>query len=163
MAVFADIKEFRLQIQDPSGAIDLIEVATVADLPLTPLRDVVYKVLSSGAYVATDKLSGALPADYLPVKLLLSDSRIGAWIDAGSVLSAIPSGLKAIIAKLGSDLEVQSTGAGAESITYTSLMDRYNYYKRMYDQAVKDFQNAAGVSTGVMVTVKNPTIAGGNV
>lgn len=163
MASFDDIKEFRLQISDPAGVIDLKEVADVASLPATPTKDTAYKITTTGNYVLCDLLSGASSDDYYACDLLLSDTRISDWIDSYGVLAAIPYGLKAIIRKLGNDLRLKRTGAGAESIEYTSLAELYKYYKAMLDDAIDDAQETTGINTGTFVSTKIPEIAGGEI
>ena len=161
MASFTDIKEFRLTIQDPPGAVDILQVATSASLPAAPLKDTVYNIVDSGMYVQCDLFSGATADDYYQCDLLLSDSRIGTWIDAYGVTGAIPYGIKAIIAKLGSDMRLKKTQAGAESIEYTSLSELYSYYKKMLDDAIADADASDGINTGTFVATKNPEVAGG--
>lgn len=153
MASFADIKETRLTISDPSGFIDFLEVANFAALPVTPVAQTAYKAVDTATYYG--KESGAWEA----LKLRVSDSRISDWIDALGVDGAILKSIQAILSTLPGEMMIVKNTDGAESTEFTKLLDLQKFYQNW----LKDLApvNAAS-STGRYFKTKAPCIAGGN-
>lgn len=162
MATFDEIKEVRLRIDDPSGFINLIEVANAAALPSSPESQTAYKLTDTGVYVATDKDPPVVSTDYETQELLVSDARISAWIDAEDVNYATCQALKNIVAKLGKRLRLVKNRAGAEETEYTSLKDTYDYYKGLLDLCESEKKSEDNNNSGRIGQMKQPEIAGGN-
>lgn len=156
MATFLDIKAVRLKINDPSGFIDLVSVATALDLPATPAYQTAYKVVSTGAYVSHN---GNI---YVAVDLFVSDTRISDWIDTYGYTRAVSKSYQAIIDGLGARMMISQAQDGAESTTFTSLDKMYSYYKNIL--ADWDSENAvdASNSTGRVFACVKPEVSGGN-
>jgi len=157
MATFTQIRSVRLTVQDPSGFIDIVSVADPSALPGTSAQQTVYKVLSTGAYVAWNGTA------YAPVDMSVSDTSISDWYDASGEFEAVRKTYRAIMRGLGAKLQITKNTDGAESTDYIRLLDLYNYYKKTL--ADYEEENAIDDSTnsGVMVQTKCVTIAGGNV
>lgn len=163
MATFEQIKEVRLRINDPEGYQDFLEVADAASLPADPATYTAYKVLSSGAYVATDLESGATAADYQTLPLRVSDARLSSWIDLYGVDIAECKALQAIVSRIGSELNIKRLDGGAETTEYQSLKDLYGYYRDMWNDCKDRVKENTGNSTGRYGTSSQPQIAGGNI
>lgn len=155
MATWNEIKDFRLTVCDPIIANDIISVANIAALPVVPQHQAVYYVADTGSYVYTDLTTGATSADYSPADLYLTDSRITTWIDAYGATGAVKYGIKAILAKILSQMLIVRDTAGAESTEYQGLKDIYDVYKGMIDDNDTKKTSRWGSS-------KTPEIGGGN-
>jgi hypothetical protein len=163
MATFTQIKALRLEISDPADCIDIVSVANAAALPSQPANQTVYCLADTGAYVSTDTVYGADSADYEPVELLLSDARIGAWLDSYTHAESIVYALKAIIKLLGAKMFVKKNEVGSEAVEFTSLKEMYDFYRGLLAQQQEDVAVADGNSTGKWGATVAPEIAGGNV
>jgi hypothetical protein len=163
MATFAQISEVRIRIDDPPGYQAFIEVANAAALPATPAPYTAYKLTDTGAYMATELESGATSADYTRLDVRVSDSRIGAWIDADSVDVAECKSYAAIATRLGNELKLKSTKGGAETAEWQTLKDTYTYYKGLSDDCKDRNKTTSGNSTGRYGTSVQPEIAGGEI
>ncbi len=162
MATFVDIRTVRLAIGDPPGVIAIVQVATLADLPPDPDQQTAYQVQSTGRYVFTEKESGAVVADYASLELLLSDAQISQLITSYGVDGAPCKAYGVIATKLGGRLRVASMSTGAESTTYTSLRDSYEYYKGLAADCAAE-KNAKDLNTtGRFGRTHQPHIGGGN-
>lgn len=163
MATFAQVKEIRLRIDDPAGFQDFVEVANEAALPATPAPYTAYKLTDTGAYVATELESGAVAADYVRHDIRVSDDRIEAWIDAYSVDQAECRALQAMQSRIGNELTLKRASVGTEDITYTNLIELYNYYKALSDQCKEKYNETQNNSTGRYGTSTQPEVAGGEI
>lgn len=155
MATFNEIKEFRLEISDPAIATNIIAVANSAALPASPAHQTVYYNQDTETYLYTDKTSGATATDYHPVDLYLTDARISSWIDSYGVAGAIPYGIKAILRKIVSQMNIVRDTSGAESTEYQSLRNIYYVYKSIAS-------DTETTNTGRWGSTVTPEIGGGN-
>ena len=163
MATFAQIAEIRIRIDDPSGYQAFAEVANAAALPATPAPYTAYKLLDTGAYVATELESGATASDYDRQDLLVSDDRIDAWIDTYSVDQAECKALQAMQSRIGNELTLKRVSVGTEDITYVELLNKYNYYKFLSDACKENYNKTQNNSTGRYGTSDQPEVAGGEI
>jgi hypothetical protein len=163
MATFTEIKELRLEISDPINVIDLLEVATSADLPDEPAQQAAYKVISSGVYVVTDKTSGAVPGDYEVIPLRISDARLAAWLDSLTYYQSKVQAIKAIISRLHNEYSLLKTQAGAEATEWNRILDILSFYKELLIIAQEEEAADSGTNTGRYSRTRNSRIAGGNV
>lgn len=153
MATFDDIKEVRLTISEPSGFIDFLTVANFDALPDEPASQTGYKSLDTSTYYGHDGTS------YSSVSLMLSDSRIGAWVDIFGVAGAVRKSIEAIVAQLPAQLQIVKNASGAESTEFTSLLDRQKFYRQwLVDLTPVD----STVNTGKYFKTVAAEIAGGN-
>ncbi len=153
MATFDQIKDVRLQIADPPGFIDFLEVANFAALPVTPVAQTGYKAVDTSTYYGHDGTS------YSALSLMVSDSRIGAWVDSFDVAGAVRKSIEAIVAQLPAQLQIVKNASGAESTEFTSLLDRQKFYRQwLADLTPVD----STVSTGKYYKTVAAEIAGGN-
>lgn len=160
MATQTQIFGIRLIVDDPHGFVNLVSVADPTALPATPVAQTCYFVASSGAYVATEKTSGAVAADYTPQELSISDARIGAAYDAGGETAAVKACYQAMIAKLGKDIILKKNDLGGEASEVQSMREMLEYYKAAlaaYDTTTPT------ASSGLFLTIKQPEINGGAV
>jgi len=162
MATFAQIVNLRLEICDPYGVINLLEIATKPDLPVTPQSQTAYKVTTDGAYYKTDIESGAVESDYSRIELQLSDSRLGDMIDMHGAAKAVRVALLAIVKRLGTQFPIVRSQSGAESTEYQKLSDLYKFYKALADDAKEQEAEDSGTNAGRWYAMKTPTIGGGN-
>jgi hypothetical protein len=162
MASFADICKVRLEIGDPAGIINITQVATPADLPTDPYQQVAYFVLSTGRFMATDKESGAAPADYHTLELFISNTQISQLITAYDVEGAPCQAYGIIASRIGSKLRVKSMSSGAESTEYVALMDAYRYYKSLAADCTEKKNGDDLNTTGRYGKTSQPEIGGGN-
>ena len=163
MATNAEIFEVRLRVDDPFGFIAIESVANSSALPSTPAVQTVYKLADTGAYVATDLSEGATCADYEVQEVRVSDTRISGWIDASGSDYATCQVLRQIIAKLGREIVIKKSNAGAEDLEWTSLADMKKYYQEILNQCKETKRSNNNNSTGRWGGSYAPTIAGGNV
>ncbi len=159
MATWADLKELRLRIKDPLGAIDLLSVATEdARLDLeAPSRQTAYLQLDTGVYYTYDEELEEWEAK----NLLLSDARLGVLIDLYGVALAAPRAVNDIKAELGQKIAIARTQDGAGQTDYTSLKDMYQFYKDLAASMVEEVAVDAGTSTGRYLHTRRPRIGGG--
>lgn len=160
MATWADVKELRLKVSDPSGVIDLVQVANAAALPATPARQTAYYKIDVAEYVTYD-FELAEWGD--PLRLRISDERLENLIDLWGVAGSVAKVIRAIMATIGQDIQVARITKGADSTEYTTLKDTYEYYKMLIDEFNTEAAEDAGVSTGRYFVTKAPSIAGGDV
>lgn len=160
MATFEEIKEVRLRIDDPVGFINIEEVAA---LQAVSSPQTAYKLTTDSNYYSTDKLTGAVPADYEILELLVSDTRISLWIDEGDIDSATCRALKQIINKLGKELQLVRITAGADTTQYTALKDTYEYYKGILADCKDVKRTNDNNSTGRIGCMIVPEVAGGEI
>lgn len=151
MATFADIKSVRLKIKDPLGYINLIEVS---ELPATVASQTAYTLTDSGVY---QKLSGAT---WSTLKLEISDSRIGIFIDLYGVDKAVVMCVQDILMALGKERATAQFNSGTESVLFQNLTTSYNFYKNMLAMLKEDIQESSGTNTGRFVQVAHATIGG---
>ncbi|MGE5847228.1 MAG: hypothetical protein ACM34O_10920 [Ignavibacteria bacterium] len=164
MATFTEIKKIRLTLADPAGFINIIQVATSADLPTAPAQQTLYNIINTGGYVATTKTSGAVIADYKLKELYLSDSSINEEVTAaGSVSAALPALVQLIIAQLAAKRLLVRTGTGAESKEYTTLGGLLAFYNDLYKKLTANNNSVALNTTGKWYKTHSPEIAGGEI
>ena len=162
MATFTQIINIRLEICDPYGIINIIEVASKTNLPAAPVPQTAYKVAADGAYYKTDLESGAVIADYERIELQLSDSRLGDMIDLYGAAGAVRIALLAIVKRIATQFPTVRSVSGAESIEYQDLLDLYKFYKGLADDAKEQEAIDSGNNTGRWYGMKKPRIGGGN-
>lgn len=162
MATFTQIVNLRLEICDPIRAINIVEVASKANLPLTPLPQTTYKVTTDGAYYRTDVETNAVIADYERVELQLSDSRLGNMIDLYGEAGAVRVALLAIVKRIVTQFPIVRSQSGAESTQYQDLLDLYKFYKSLADDAKEQEAIDSGTNAGRWFRMKTPRIGGGN-
>ena len=162
MATNTEIFNVRLRISDPPGFIQFLEVANKAALPSDPEFQTAYLVVADSGYYATSKLTGAAEADYELQDLLVSDIRIGLWIDAYDEDTATCKALTAIVSQLGRQLQIKKIDAGADSTEFTSLLDTLNYYKDLLALCSEEKKSNNNNNSGKMGGSKAPVIGGGN-
>lgn len=164
MATFAQIKAIRLVINDPAGAVDLLQVATSASLPAVPGKQTVYQAIDSGRYWQTYKLSGAAVTDYFEPEMWLSDSLIGDLYDAYGHDTAVYRALRLVLTRIGSKMSAVRIADGADSTEYNNLRDLYAYYKGLIDEFKEQEAENSNVETGKYFRSRSVRhhIAGGN-
>lgn len=146
MATFAQIKEIRLLISDPPDVVDIKESAVVSTT-----KQIAYLV--SGVYRDEDNNI---------LEIQVNDTRLGSWYDSYGTSGAVVRALKQILRRLGSQLPLVRSDSGAESVQYTSLKEKYAYYKALLDDAVDDYEEENTNSTGIWMGSASQEIAGGN-
>jgi hypothetical protein len=126
MATFSEVKAVRLTINDPAEFIDIIQVANLAALPVSPAPQVAYNLLDTGAYMMHNGSA------YVPITdLQVADSRIGEWVDGFQQQGAVIRSFAAIITKLGARLQMVKNSDGAESTEYTSIDKMLAFYRQI--------------------------------
>lgn len=146
MATFAQIKEIRLQINDPAGFINIVE-GTPSTAPQTAYLD-------GGVYKDGDGTT---------LMLEVSDARLGSWYDSYGHTGAVVRAIKQIIANIAARLPIVKSDSGAESTEYTSLTDLYKFYRALLDDAENEDEKTEGTSTGRIYTAQSVEVAGGNI
>lgn len=158
---FSEVRELRLAINDPQNINELIEVATLLDLPAAPMPQTAYYVTATGIYYTTEKTSGAEATDYSPVELFYSDAVYQKLIDTLGAAKAVCRAFHLIARKLYSQLGLVRSTAGAEVTEYQRLRDVYLYYKDLAEDCKADQASDAGSNTGRYGQMTQPEIAGG--
>ena len=130
MATFLQISAFRLQINDPAGALYFEEVATPPQVTFLP--QTAYKYSTNERYY----MEGFI------VNLRVSDTQIESWLDDTDITDAeaLVLAYKRIIVSLGGELQVASMSNGTEATEFANLTELLNYYKGL----LEDAQNEAG-------------------
>lgn len=155
MATFNQIKAVRLTINDPADFIDLVSVATYADLPASASKKISYQTADNTLYFYFD-------AAWIEIEdLQISDSRISVWIDQYGESGAIIRGFDAIIQRLGQRLQMSKNSDGAESTEYTSLDSMLKYYRQIKADYMALIASEVKQDTGVYGHIKDTEIAGG--
>ena len=165
MATFSEIKEVRLAIHDPQGDprfIDFLEVATLPVNPSVPAYQTGYKLTTDSVYYSTEKEAPTVSTDYSKEELYTSDATLTIWIDAKGVEYASCQALKSIVATLGQELRLKSTGAGAERTDWNDLQQTYNYYKALLALCKEEYNSSINNNSGTFGQMAQPEIAGGN-
>lgn len=162
MATFTQIINLRLEICDPISVINIIEVATKANLPADPVPQTAYKVISDGAYYKCEVETGAVISDYIRTELQLSDSRLGTMIDLYGAAGAVRVALLAIVKRIVTQFPLVRSQSGAESTQYQDLLDLYKFYKSLADDAKEQEAIDSGTNAGRWFGMKKPRIGGGN-
>ena len=152
MATFAELKELRLKISDPSGVIDILSVANAAALPASPVRQTAYLEVDPGDYVLYD--FDLLQWNSLDLKV--SDTRLTALIDLWGAADSIPKAIRAIMATLGQGMQIKRITSGADSTEYLTLKDAYEYYKMLIEQYREETAEEAGTSAGRYLRIRRP-------
>lgn len=162
MATTTQIRNLRIDVSDPPDIINIITIAAPDDLPTDPEPQTVYYVTSTGRYVQTEKIIGAIPGDYKTVGLYLSDSKIGTLIDANGYDKALYKAVKLIASKLGSKLLIVKNTNGAESVEFLKLLDLYKYYKSLVADFKEEDEEKNNNNTGKIGKSTYTQISGGN-
>lgn len=157
MATWADLKETRLKICDPQDVIDLISVANEDALPATPVAQAAYLIQDKAEYQIYDSELAA----WTRVDLEISDSRLGALIDAFGVKVASAKAISLFIAALGKRLTIARTQSGADSVDLVNLTTAYNFYKELSKAFEEEAAVDEGVASGGYFRMRRPRIAGG--
>jgi hypothetical protein len=159
MATWADLKELRLRIKDPLGAIALEQVANedAREAIEAPARQTAYLQADTSVYYTYD----ADLAEWDPCDLLMSDARLGFLIDLYGLALAAPRAVNDIKAELGQKIAIARTQDGAGQTDYTSLKDMYQFYKDLAASMVEEVAVDAGTSTGRYLRMRSPHIGGG--
>jgi hypothetical protein len=161
MATRTQIIDLRLQIADPPDVIRIYEVADTASLPEDPVPQTAYYVQATGLYYQTEKTTGAVSSDYVFIKLQLPDVTLASLIDSLGD-GAKRRALIRIAGRLASQLPIVKNTAGAESTEFLRLLDLYKYYKSLAADAAEEAAEEDGTSTGRILRIRRPRIAGGN-
>lgn len=159
MATFAQIKQVRLKVGDPSGYIDMVEVAA---LPAAAAFQTAYKLTPYGTYHGTEESEPSID-DWELLELSASDASVGAWIDTGGVLYANCELIRAVIAQLGRKMSVKKSDTGAESTEWTSLSDLLKYYQAMLADCVDEYNKSKAVAGSRWGGSVSNDLYGGNV
>jgi hypothetical protein len=162
MATIAQVKQLRLDINDPQGFVDIIEIEDLDDLPAAPAPQTVYHLEGTSKYYSTEKTSGAAASDYSVAELYLSDTTIESLIDELGIAKAECRAFGLIARKIGAQLQIKRNQTGAESTEYVSLAELYRYYKDLSDACKEENASDAGTNTGKYGASTAPEIAGGN-
>jgi len=162
MATFAEIKSIRLQIDDPVGFIDILNVATLALLPAVPPPQTVYLVDEDGSYMATEKVAGAAFADYERQELLFSDEALGNLIDLYGVANVLCYVYRQALVKIANRLTVLQVQTGTETVEYVSMTARYRAYKDLLNDCENQAAIVSGTNTGQWLQTNSAEIAGGD-
>jgi len=157
MATTDQIFDVRLRISDPPGFIAFEEVTA---LPSSPSPQTCY--LLSGVYYSTEKTTGAVAGDYTIEELMVSDVRIGNWIDLNGSDYATCQSIKSIISQIGRSLQIKRNSTGADSTEYQTLADTLAYYKDLLSLCTEEKQANSGNNSGRWGQTKQPEIGGGN-
>lgn len=163
MASFTDIKNARLRLADPPGVINIIQVATPANLPATPAQQTAYYVTSTGHYMTTSVLTGAVPANYSQAFLRVSDEYLTTLIDTYGIDAAVCKAFSMIIVQLGNQLVLIRNTTGTESTEYSDITSMMSYYRTMKKDCQDENNQQNNNSTGRFIKSKQPEIAGGNI
>lgn len=147
MATFAQLKEIRLLISDPPDVVDIVQSA----VPGNPAPQTAY--LYSNIYYDGD-------SEVLEIQV--NDTRLGSWYDSYGTNGAVVRALKQILRRLGSQLPLVRSDSGAESVQYTSLKDKYDFYRALLNDAIDDYEDENTNSTGIWMGSASQEIAGGN-
>jgi hypothetical protein len=159
MATWTDLKELRLRIKDPLGAIALETVASASarENVASPARQTAYLQSDTGVYYVYDSDLEEWEAK----DLLISDARLGTLIDLYGVASAAPRAVKDIMAELGQRLYVARTADGAGSTDYQNLSTMKEFYKDLIATMTEEVVQDAGQSTGRYLRIRNEHVGGG--
>jgi hypothetical protein len=163
MAVWADTVELRLRIKDPLGVIAILSVADEADRlalatpPAIPARQTAYLQSDIGVYFTYDAELAAWEAK----DLLLSDARLGVFIDLYGVAAAAPYAIEDLMVELGQKLAIARTSDGAGATDYQNLTTMRNFYETLAKTMREKVAVDAGTSTGRYIRTRRPPIAGG--
>jgi len=140
-----DLFEIRLRVSDPAGYPIIVDGAIGND------EQTAYRV-SESKYFNSDNER---------LEIVVSDSRIQSWISTYGINKSEIYALKAIIANLGAQIQIESDTSGAESTKFVSLSSRYKYLKGMLDDLEIEY-NKNNKSSRVGTSIQ-PIIAGGYV
>ena len=157
MAAWADLKETRLSICDPQDVVDLQAVASESARPAAPAAQTAYLVQDKGEYQVYDTGLAA----WSRVDLEVSDSRLGALIDAYGVKRAAAEAIDLIVVSLGKKLSIARMQSGGEATDFVNLQTAYNFYKALSDAFREKAKEDEGVSTGLYLRTRRPNVAGG--
>lgn len=146
MATFDQIKEIRLQINDPADVINIINGA-VAGAPQTAY-------LVSGIYRDSDDNA---------LEIEVSDERIGSWYDTYGTTGAVVRAIRQILYRIGAKIQLVRTQEGTDSIQYTALSDKRIYYKQLLDDAENQDDKTNDNTTGRWAQTSSVEIAGGDI
>ena len=152
MATFAELKELRLKISDPSGVIDILSVANAAELPAVPARQTAYLEVDTGDYVLYD--FDLAEWNVLPLKI--SDSRLANFIDLWGTADSVTRAIRAIMATLVQAMQIKRFTSGADSTEYLTLKDAYECYKMLIEQYMQEDAQDEGTSTGRYLRMRTP-------
>lgn len=162
MATWADLKELRLRINDPSGVVALETVATAAALPATGALQTAYRKEDSGEYVIYDAdLSTSDTPVWAHADLELADDRLDNFIDLYGIDRAAPRAIRLILAAIGKRMGLARAGHGAESMQYQTLSDTYAFYKALAESMDEEAAKDEGTSTGRYIFTRRPLVGGG--
>jgi len=157
MTDFEKLRQVRLDINDPSGIIEFIQVDDYASLPVSPEPQTAYRLDDTGGYYeSTDGTT------YSRLELQISDSRILAYVSALGINIAPCRILQVIARQLGAKLGIVRNTNGADSTEFTSVLTMYQYYKAMADDCKAMNNSDNNNTTGRMGQMKQPEIGGGN-
>jgi hypothetical protein len=161
MATFADIKAIRLILCDPSGVVNIDQVADESSLPANPTKQTAYQSLTSDRYYVTDK-DAPLPTDWEQPKLYLSDATIGDLFDAYGQDDAVIKCARRILPKLFAELKIVRINSGTESTDYVTLKEAYDYMKGLISDYKDERAENSNTQAGQYGHIRRPHIAGGN-
>ena len=154
MATFEQIRKIRLIINEPSGVINII--AITENLPNDFEKQTAY--LKDGKYYISDPENHTLK---MQAELRISDEQISDLIDLYQTEKVIHECYLLMMSRIGDELVLKRIGAGAESTEYTSLQEKYNYYKNIITIWQNKEDSTLKTSTGRIGKIRNPRIAGG--
>ena len=157
MATWADLKELRLTICDPSGVIGIEQVADEDALPASPIKQTAYQKIDSGEYVLWDEEL----EDWESLELEISDVRLEGLIDLYGVKRAASKAVSLVLVSVGKRLGIARSAAGAESVQYQTLSDLYSFYKALAKSLEEEATIDDGLSTGRYFKIHTHGIAGG--
>jgi hypothetical protein len=158
VAAWADLKELRLRICDPSGVIDLVSVADAAARAAvtSPAKQTAYQQADGDTYWIYDSELAA----WEQVTLELADARLENLIDLYGVDATAPKAVRLIMASLGKKMGIARSQGGAETIDYQTLRDTYQFYKDLAATMEEETAKEEGTSTGRYVRMRHPHIGG---
>lgn len=152
MATWEQIRDVRLQVNDPAGVISILSVSTLPDTG----------VYQTGYYLETDGLYYVYEdSEWSELELIISDDRISTVIGVvGEDLA--PCRVLGLISRgLGTRVPLVRTTSGTESAEYQRIVDLYRYYRGLAEDCQEQHREDTGANTGRWGTTTTPEIAGG--
>lgn len=144
------IIELRLRIADPHGYINIV---SVDELPDNPSEQTAYRI-EEDTYIDNAGQE---------IDLYVSDSRLWAWIETYGLADSECVAYRAISARLGGTMRVKRLSAGTETTEWQSILELYNYYKKLSDDCSARVSKDAGTNTGRFGSSKPVNIGGGDI
>jgi hypothetical protein len=158
---YDQIASIRIKIYDPEGAIKIIKIDNLSNLPENSPKNIAYFVSETSNYMMANGDAPYTQDSYKICDISISDEEISKIITDFGAANAIEICIRRIMSQLGKKMSLASMQNGSESFNFTSLREMYDFYKSLIESYKIQNNILSKNSTGKIGKSRTVEIGGG--